>query len=220
MCHARRTPVQLQAAMTQLRSTRICPVCNKQATTKDELALDAHKRKGGEICLGSGTLVDGLKPGSSAPAPESDQPEAGNTHHREDCPVCGELCAVESSTGIVYPHLNSTSGIRCSQSGRTLYLIAHGHFAVSRRISCPACGDSVQASRISGRIYSHSLPGTSFVCQGSGRDGIEPDAEGTELIPQKRVEPPHPVRPIASDEGTATSVWTVSGGLPGSGRRR
>lgn len=92
--------------------------------------------------------------------------------------------------------------------------------AAYRRVECPECELSVKASRVSGRIYSHSLPDSTVVCPGSGRTGTAPDAISIEILlrPVASQHPSH--QSIRPDEGPLTSVRTVSGGLPGHARYR
>jgi len=92
--------------------------------------------------------------------------------------------------------------------------------AAYRRVECPECELSVKASRVSGRIYSHPLTGSTVVCRGSGRVGTAPDVISIEIVSLPVIAPEPTHRGIQPGEGPSSSVRTVSGGLPGHTKRR
>ena len=71
---------------------------------------------------------------------------------------------------------------------------------------CKECGARARASKQSGRLLSHPLPGTMKTCAATGSRVVEP------VQSRKKNRRPQ--------VGTRTSVQAVSGGLPGLGKKR
>jgi ribosomal protein S27E len=86
---------------------------------------------------------------------------------------------------------------------------------------CADCGTTTKINVRTGRLYSHQAPDALVVCSASGNIVAVPQGGEPMLLPplgtESRPAPPKPSRaPV--DEPSA-SVRTVSGGLPGLGKR-
>jgi hypothetical protein len=86
-------------------------------------------------------------------------------------------------------------------------------------VQCPQCGAKTAVNLRTGALYSHALPGKTKACTAGGslvmecRDGQPPQI--AEVEPAKPAPAPRQIVPDEHGE----SVRTVSGGLPGLGRR-
>lgn len=86
-------------------------------------------------------------------------------------------------------------------------------------IVCAECSATTRLNVLTGRIYSHPLPGRLEVCANSGRQVEVPtDGERFEVRRLRYVAKPSVYR-VAEPDGSS-SIKTISGGLPGKGRRR
>ncbi len=92
----------------------------------------------------------------------------------------------------------------------------------SIKFRCTACGRGTRANKLTGRLYSHQLPGELKVCTSSGSVVLRPRGGEPAVPPALRSPAPAAVhdqgRPVA--EGPSTSVRVVLSGLPGLGKRR
>jgi hypothetical protein len=87
---------------------------------------------------------------------------------------------------------------------------------------CKQCGVKVRVSKRSMRLYSHRPPGMDGLCPAT--EAVVGDDEVTrEPIPRKprsELEKKKRKKRKRRRARRSESVWTVSGGLPGLGRRR
>lgn len=89
----------------------------------------------------------------------------------------------------------------------------------SSAVVCAECFTSTRLNVLTGRIYSHSVPGRLEVCANSGRQ-IEAPTEGEKFeVNRLGYEAKPSVYRVAESDGSS-SIKTISGGLPGKGRRR
>jgi len=90
------------------------------------------------------------------------------------------------------------------------------------RHECADCGATTKVNTRTGRLYSHQAPGKIAACPASGDVVVPPQGGEPLLLPSLKAEQkpavPKPPRRVV-DEPSA-SVRTVSGGLPGLGKRR
>jgi hypothetical protein len=190
----------------------MCPVCKKNASTKDEKLLNKHLRRGSVLCEGSGASVEGLKFGTSSPYARTSM-----FYYATICVTCNERAYIDLDSGLVYPHLNPVANERCSLSGRRprhdLWMEA-----VSVPAECPTCHATVIASRGHGLVYEHTTAKGKAPCEGSGARGLVPEGEGKLIKPAIRPLQ-RPIRERAPSFDVGLSVHTVSGGLPSHGRR-
>ncbi len=143
-------------------------------------------------------------------------------HFRQECSKCGMVIAVESATDRRMPHLDP-AGVKCKASGKRVGTGSSG----TRRLAAPMAQclvcDMLVKVRSRGRAYSHNDPSTGRLCDGS--DAIMGAANVTGPIAQivevtQRLNRDQ-ITPIdVSRRSSATSVHTVTGGLPSSNRRR
>lgn len=89
----------------------------------------------------------------------------------------------------------------------------------SSAVVCEKCGCRTRMNQLTGKLYSHTLYGTTKVCTYSGMV-VQAPLEGEKLvIPRLRYQPA-PSNYRTPESGGTASVKTVSGGLPGKGKRR
>lgn len=89
----------------------------------------------------------------------------------------------------------------------------------SASVVCAECFASTRLNVRTGRIYSHPMPGRLEACVNSGRQ-IEAPTEGEKFeVDRLRYEAKPSVYRLAESDGSS-SIKTISGGLPGKGRRR
>ena len=98
-----------------------------------------------------------------------------------------------------------------------LYLLTH---------VCKECGVKARVSKRSMRLYSHHLPDTTQLCPETDAVIEESECERVPIVPTPRRDAEWPAVPKKKKKRKrrkarrSESVWTVSGGLPGLGRRR
>jgi ribosomal protein S27E len=90
------------------------------------------------------------------------------------------------------------------------------------RHECADCGATTKVNTRTGRLYSHQAPEEIAACSASGEVVAPPQGGEPLLLPpleavQKPAVPEPPRRVV---DGPSGSVRTVSGGLPGLGKRR
>ncbi|VXC54120.1 hypothetical protein ARTHRO9AX_80194 [Arthrobacter sp. 9AX] len=89
----------------------------------------------------------------------------------------------------------------------------------SAAVVCQECGATTRTNLLTGRIYSHQSPGGLEACRNSAMQIESPrEGEKIEVAPLLYEAKPSVYGVVVSD-GPA-SVKTISGGLPGKGRRR
>lgn len=89
----------------------------------------------------------------------------------------------------------------------------------SAAVVCSECHAKTRINLLTGRIYSHQAPGQLEACKNSGRL-IEAPLEGEKLDVQPlRYEAKPSIYRVVESDGSS-SVKTISGGLPGKGKRR
>lgn len=133
------------------------------------------------------------------------------------CPVCGSV--TELTAGRLASHYGPDDAA-CPGAGHAAEV---PRVSTKREYLCPECGQRTYSNLRSGIVHSHNLTGQTDVCRNSGRFlgpiGLVVDA----VLVHERAAPqlipvPKERRPVNYDR-PSTSVRTVSGGLPGLGKR-
>lgn len=90
------------------------------------------------------------------------------------------------------------------------------------RHECADCGATTKVNTRTGRLYSHQAPGEIAACSASGEVVIPPQGGEPLLLPPLEAvhQPAVAATPRHVLDERSSSVRTVSGGLPGLGKRR
>ena len=145
---------------------------------------------------------------------------AGSSWLELACPLCGQVVMLDDA--VICSHANGE--ISCEGSGRRANV---PHYEISTAYECRDCLRTTKSNLRTGIVYSHNLPNSTEVCSSSasylGRIGLSVELV---LLPPKRDTPaaqkPGASKPVLSrgyPGESHESVRTVSGGLPGLGKR-
>lgn len=211
----------------RMYSRWICPACEASVRSTDEVKLHDHPRKGGELCPGSGASVAGLhrSPKDLAILGAID-PDTGQPLWRETvCQDCQAPTWVEVATGTRYPHVSPRGSYRCAWSGTWPKRGTHlptpkGVRDVRELKECHECGQFVKVNSRYGIYYDHS-DANGAKCGASGAPAGAGDKNLRIDVPSIRneIRTGEQPRPIDTTR-SSSSVRAISGGLPGSNRRR
>ena len=136
------------------------------------------------------------------------------------CPLCGQVVMLDEA--VICAHTNGETS--CAGSGRHASV---PHYEFSTAYECQDCLKTTKSNLRTGIVYSHNLPNSTEVCPSSashlGRIGLSVELV---LLPPKRPAPaapkpgaPNPILSLGYPGQSHESVRTVSGGLPGLGKR-
>lgn len=84
---------------------------------------------------------------------------------------------------------------------------------------CSECGASTRLNMVTGKIYSHPVPGSTQTCSTSAKLVAPPQGGEKATIEPLRYMPAASEYQLAESD-RPVSIKTVGGGLPGLGRRR
>jgi hypothetical protein len=85
-------------------------------------------------------------------------------------------------------------------------------------VVCAECSATTRLNVLTGRIYSHPLPSRTEACANSGRQ-IRFPTNGERFEVERLRYEARPSVYRAAESADSSSIRTISGGLPGTGRR-